>query len=81
LNCGPTSNAALKSTTCQCIGNNRRFLKTIGACLCAVGFKRLDGRPDEDSIENCERIVYQACSSGKVMDHTGFCMKEEDLIA
>lgn len=44
--CGPSSTSEEGATTCSCIGKNRRFIKSIGACLCETGYKPKDGKTD-----------------------------------
>jgi hypothetical protein len=44
--CGPTSFSDPGSLTCSCIGKNRRFVKSLGSCLCENSYKPKDGMKD-----------------------------------
>jgi len=44
--CGPTSYSSEGALMCDCTGKNRRFVKSIGSCLCENGFKPKDGMSD-----------------------------------
>ena len=44
--CGPTSYSTEGALTCNCNGVNRRFVKSIGSCLCENGYKPKDGMKD-----------------------------------
>lgn len=52
--CGPTSSADGFATTCKCVGKNRKFVKSMGACLCERGFQTKNAGPNQDSVEDCE---------------------------
>ncbi|CDW71824.1 gcc2 and gcc3 domain-containing protein [Stylonychia lemnae] len=78
--CGPSSSSAEGSSTCSCIGKNRRFAKSIGACLCESGFKPKDGKSDSDSIVDCEANNKQTCADGQEIDLEGYCVDSEDSI-
>ena len=72
--CGPTSTSFGGATTCQCIGENRQFVKSIGACLCKQGYhpknwnSTLAEEDETDSTEDCEAKVTQTCRPDQDID-------------
>jgi len=75
--CGPTSETGWDggATTCECIGAHRNFVKSLGVCYCAPGFKPKDQLPEGDSIFDCELIVKQACEIGFMDNGMGECIE------
>lgn len=63
--------------TCQCLGANRKFIKSSGSCLCEAGYKpKNDGDPEADSKDGCELIVKPACAVGQEVDVEGRCVED-----
>lgn len=62
--CGPSASSSRGADTCTCLGNNRRFIKSIGSCLCENGYKSTDGQVDQDSSANCQSNVNVPCLAG-----------------
>jgi hypothetical protein len=78
--CGPTSTTYEGgSTTCTCTGENRTFIKSIGACLCKSGYIPKNDAANVDSSEDCELEVKAQCAADQAVDGRGFCIEEEDV--
>lgn len=77
--CGPTSTSeGYLSTTCDCVGKYRVFIKSSGSCLCKRGFRPTQGKDNIDSLEDCEADVKIPCPVGTQIDGEGNCMEPED---
>lgn len=72
--CGPTSQSQGGAIICDCIGANRQFVKSTGACLCSAGYKPKNNRTDTDSIDDCELIVKSVCTVDQEVDLNGNCV-------
>jgi len=78
--CGPTSFSMGGASTCECTGNFRTFVKSIGACLCQSGYKPKDDGPNVDSAIDCELEVKQTCPiEGQDVNIYGNCVDKEEL--
>eukprot|EP00347_Sterkiella_histriomuscorum_P024400 403331247 len=78
--CGPSSKSLESSQTCSCIGKNRRFVKSIGACLCETGYKPKDGKADSDSVNDCEAKSKSTCADGQEIDIEGNCVASTEAV-
>lgn len=72
--CGPTSQSFGYATTCECLGANRAFIKSLGACLCKQGYKPKNDKPNIDSAEDCEAIITGVCPPDQDVDLLGQCI-------
>lgn len=72
--CGPTSTSFGGATTCECIGQFRTFVKSLGSCLCEAGYRPKNNMPDIDSSEDCELITQTACPIGSDVNIEGECV-------
>lgn len=66
--------------TCTCIGKNRKFVQTMGSCLCESGFKPKDGKADQDDVSDCESSVKPTCTEGQSVTLIGDCVTNDDDI-
>ncbi len=78
--CGPTSFSTEGALTCYCNGANRKFVKSIGSCLCENGYKPKDGMKDQDSSSDCETIVKLPCKEGQKIDLSGNCIDDDNKV-
>jgi hypothetical protein len=66
--CGPTSTSSPTisnwAVTCECAAKNRKFVKSIGSCLCKRGFRPKDNKLNVDSVVDCEAEVEEVCAIG-----------------
>jgi hypothetical protein len=76
--CGPTSTSSGGAVTCECIGKYRTFIKSLGGCLCEKGFKPKDGKPNIDSVEDCEADVVEVCNDDQEVNQLGQCVDKDD---
>jgi hypothetical protein len=74
---GYLANAPILATTCQCVGKYRVFIKSSGSCLCKRGFRPIQGRPNVDSLEDCEADIKAPCPAGQTIDGVGDCQTPE----
>lgn len=76
--CGVTSTAANGSTTCTCMGANRRFTPGDGTCVCAPMYESRNGEtvlpPQTDGAADCRPKVYQHCGEGLWLNENGICL-------
>ncbi|KDO27716.1 hypothetical protein SPRG_22196, partial [Saprolegnia parasitica CBS 223.65] len=76
--CSTSSNAALGSAQCQCVGQNRAFQKSDGYCICEPGYEYYDSngilRSDSDDTADCQPVVYPRCGSSQVRSASGSCV-------
>ncbi|EQC38608.1 hypothetical protein, variant [Saprolegnia diclina VS20] len=76
--CSTSSNAALGSAQCQCVGQNRAFQKSDGYCICEPGYEYYDSngilRSDSDDTADCQPVVYPRCGSTQVRSASGSCV-------
>ena len=70
----------LGSSTCRCIGLNRKYLSEIGACVCKTGFTPIDGTNEkEDGYSDCEKYIYEVCDKEtQERDSNGKCRDLND---
>ena len=70
----------LGSSTCQCIGLNRKYLSEIGACVCKTGFTPIDGSSkNDDGYADCEKKIYENCDEEiEARDSNGDCRYKYD---
>ena len=68
--CGGSGSAPAGSATCECIGKFRYFQESSKACVCLSGYLYYDQADDrgsdEDSREDCQKIVDKRCSRHQV---------------
>ncbi|XP_019743138.1 zonadhesin [Hippocampus comes] len=68
--CGSSSTSPPGSSSCTCIGKNRSFQRSDGACLCRTGFifyNELDFKSTtSDSALDCQPEMYMRCGPGQV---------------
>ena len=70
------------STTCRCVGLNRKYLAAIGQCVCLSGYEPVDQTGGADSgYSDCQRIIYTPCTEGEERDITGRCRPKTDCAA
>lgn len=77
--CSASSSSSVGSTTCDCIGANRRFQPSDGWCICEPLHEYFDEsynrRSEEDGTSPCQPMVYTVCSDGEARDAgTGLCV-------
>ncbi|OQS01038.1 hypothetical protein ACHHYP_01968, partial [Achlya hypogyna] len=81
--CSTSSNAALGSAQCQCVGQNRAFQKSDGYCICEAGYEYYDAngilRSDTDDTADCQPIVYARCSGNQVRSVSGGCVNPSSV--
>ena len=52
--CEGTTVAEIGSTTCRCVGLNRKYLSSTGSCVCMSGFEPVDGTESTaDGFSDC----------------------------
>ncbi|XP_077467725.1 uncharacterized protein LOC144083617 [Stigmatopora argus] len=68
--CGSSSTSLSGSSSCTCIGKNRAFHRSDGACVCRTGFifyNELDFKSSiYDSALDCQPELYKRCAPGQV---------------
>lgn len=75
--CGSSSQSSIGSRSCTCRGQDRVFQISDGSCICKPGYQFiLDDQTisDQDGAQDCEPIVYDRCSGGRVRNVTGSCV-------
>jgi len=78
--CGGSSNAVSGSSSCQCIGANRIYLKDTQQCVCRQGYEAGDSS-DVDSGEDCNEIIYEKCATDEELDSNGNCRSTSNCTA
>ena len=49
-------------------------MRDVGKCICQTGHVPADGSPaDEDSDVDCQKMVYERCSTDELLDSNGVC--------
>ena len=76
--CSVSSTSLAGSTSCTCLGTNRVYQPTDGACICGPGFEFVDENfnklSEQDGVEPCQPIVYAYCVSGQTRSADGSCV-------
>ena len=83
--CGSSATTAnaVGQTTCQCIGTNRAFQVSNGACICRSGYSYFSEadveESDTDARDSCLPKVDQLCQAGQFRDAaTRLCVSTID---
>ncbi|CDI84805.1 hypothetical protein, conserved [Eimeria praecox] len=74
--CGGSSFTEVGSFECKCLGANRVYQPSVGACVCKTGYEHVvSGKDvsDEDGSEPCSPKEYPVCTGSRVYTHTGSC--------
>lgn len=70
--CGSSANATIGSAKCTCIGKNRAFQVSDGACVCKYGYVYYDEQDrkqtEGNSNNDCQEMVGDRCPTGTVRD-------------
>jgi hypothetical protein len=78
VSCGVSATSTPGSTTCTCIGANRAYQYSDGACVCEPRYEYYDStlqQSDQDSIFSCQPIVYERCGlPNQGRNSTGQCV-------
>ena len=74
LPCSGSARAELGSEQCTCIGENRVFQFSTGACLCRPNYEPSAEDIGEDSESNCVPIVYERCPTNTLRSGDGKCI-------
>lgn len=60
--CAPGTTSSAGSTTCKCIGLNRKYIADQGKCVCLSGYEPVDGSAgNENGFTDCARMIYERC--------------------
>ena len=78
--CGSSASSSAGSTTCDCIGENRKFHQSTGFCLCARNYEPVDERSG-DSPSDCKPVLKEVCPDGKVKNGLAQCVSPDDCSA
>lgn len=80
--CQGNTVAEIGSTTCRCVGLNRKYLAQVGQCVCLSGYDPVDDTASlADGFSDCQRIIYTACAADEERDINGKCRKKDDCEA
>ncbi|XP_026193218.1 uncharacterized protein LOC113147307 [Cyclospora cayetanensis] len=74
--CGGSSFTEVGDFECKCLGANRVYQPSTGACICKNGYEHIISGTDfshEDSEEPCLPKEYPECGGGAIRTHTGQC--------
>lgn len=70
------------STTCKCVGLNRKYLSDVGQCVCISNYEPTDGSDSlADGFSDCQKNVYERCKETEERDITGKCRPKDDCAA
>ena len=77
--CKGATKSDIGSTSCKCVGLNRKYLADEETCVCKTGYEPIDGTDAlADGYSDCERKVYDKCPEGQVRDSNAACREVND---
>ena len=81
--CGTSSTAGIGMASCTCVGANRIFQFSDGACICIPGFESFAYEGQDESTKNkkgdCLPMVNERCDNGLIRDSmTRKCITVEE---
>lgn len=80
--CEGTTVSDIGSTTCRCVGLNRKYLSSTGSCVCMSGYEPVDdSESTADGFSDCQKKVIQGCPDGQELDVNGVCRNMNDCSA
>ena len=78
LPCSANARSDLGSEQCTCIGENRAFQFSTGACLCKPNYEASSATSSADADTNCIPIVYDICPTDKIRGAEGGCISRTE---
>ena len=80
--CKGSSYSTEGSDSCTCISKTRVYLESLGICICITGYDYIDYNgndlKNQDSSDDCSKIIYQRCQNNQVRDVQGTCTSNNE---
>jgi hypothetical protein len=71
--CAPGTTSKAGSTSCRCIGLNRKYIADTSSCVCNTGYEPVDSSKADNGLSDCAKIIYGNCEANQLRDSNGKC--------
>jgi len=78
--CAPGTVSKAGSTSCQCVGLNRKYIAETGSCICMTGYEPVDSSKADNGLSDCARIIFDHCLEDQLRDSNGRCRNINDCM-